>query len=129
LQIFKSKWFDRFARKNDIDDEMLIEAVLRAENGLIDADLGRGVMKQRVARSGQGRSKGYRTIIILRHLERAFFVYGFSKNDRDSLRQDEEESFKNMSGFLLSLPDKTLVQLLNKGDFIEIKPLEGNGDV
>lgn len=115
-----SKWFDRFARKNDIDNMMLIDAVQRAENGLVDADLGRGVIKQRVARAGQGRSKGYRTIVILRHGERAFFVYGFSKNDRDNLRQDEEESFKNMSGFLLSLSDEMLIQLLKKGDFMEV---------
>ena len=115
-----SKWFDRFARKNDIDNIMLVDAINRAEKGLVDADLGRGVIKQRVAREGQGRSKDYRTIVILRQNERAFFVYGFSKNDRDNLRQDEQESFKNMSGFLLSLSDDVLRKLLEKGDFMEV---------
>lgn len=100
---------------------MLINAINCAEKGLIDADLGRGVIKQRVARQGQGKSKSYRTIIIIRHNERAFFVYGFAKNDRGNLRQDEEESFKNMSGFLLSLSDEILDQLLKKSDFKEIE--------
>lgn len=120
MQIFVSRWFERYARKNDINNKMLLDAVECAEKGLIDADLGRGVIKQRVARAGQGKSKGYRTIIIIHYGEKAFFVYGFAKNDRDNLRQDEEESFKNMSGFLLSLSEDILVELLNKGDFVEV---------
>ena len=75
LQIFVSRWFERYARKNDINNKMLLDAVGRAENGLIDADLGRGVIKQRVARAGQGKSKGYRTIIIIHYGEKAFFGY------------------------------------------------------
>lgn len=116
MRIFKSKWFERFARKNDIDDAMLINAVERAQKGLIDANLGKNVIKQRIARIGQGKSSGYRTIIILKRElqysknsdERAFFVYGFAKNLRDNLRPDEEDSFRSMSEHLLSLPDEML---------------------
>lgn len=79
MRIFISKWFDRFMRKNDIDSLMLIDAINRAESGLIDADLGRGVIKQRIAREGQGRSKGYRTIVILRQAERAFLFMVLQK--------------------------------------------------
>ncbi|AHG84321.1 hypothetical protein F543_14570 [Bibersteinia trehalosi USDA-ARS-USMARC-189] len=60
MRIFKTKYFAKFAEKNDIDDEMLIEAVERAEQGLIDANLGGNVIKQRVARKGSG----YRTLIL-----------------------------------------------------------------
>lgn len=63
MRIFKNRWFEKFARKQDIGDDVLREAVGRAERGLIDADLGGGVIKQRVAREGEGRSGGYRTII------------------------------------------------------------------
>jgi hypothetical protein len=77
VRIFKSRWFERFARKEGIADVVLFEAVVRAEKGQIDADLGGGVVKQRIARPGQGRSKGYRTIIFFRRGVRSFFVYGF----------------------------------------------------
>jgi hypothetical protein len=121
LRIFKTKWFDRFAYKNDICNLALVEAVERAEKGLIDADLGKGVIKQRIARAGEGKSKGHRTIILLRKGERAFFVYGFSKKDRDNLRQDEEEDFREMAGHYLSLSETYLSELLAIGDFLEVK--------
>ena len=61
-------------------DAVLRDAVVRAEKGQIDADLGGDVIKQRIARPGQGKSKGYRTIIFFRRGARAFFVYGFAKS-------------------------------------------------
>ena len=57
-------------------DVVLHEAVARAEKGQIDAELGGEVIKQRIARPGQGKSKGYRTIIFFRRGAKAFFVYG-----------------------------------------------------
>lgn len=62
MQIFKNKWFARFAGKENIDDRMLSKAIDAAERGIIDADLGGGVIKQRVARERSGKSGGYRTI-------------------------------------------------------------------
>lgn len=121
LRIFKTKWFDRFARKNSIDDSVLIETVERVENGLIDADLGSGVIKQRIARKGQGKSKGYRSIIIINYGEIAFFVFGFSKNERDNLRQDEVEEYRELARDLLLIPEKGLSEGLAEGDFVEIK--------
>jgi len=59
---------------------MLLEAVIRADRGLIDADLGGGVIKQRVARPGQGRSGGFRTLILFRQGDRAIFAFGIAKS-------------------------------------------------
>lgn len=81
MRIFKNAWFCRFARRKKIKDAVLIEAIARAERGLIDAELGGGIIKQRLARPGQGRSGGYRSIIIFQKGQRAFFVYGFAKSD------------------------------------------------
>jgi hypothetical protein len=75
LKVFKNAWFGRFARKEKISAAALLGAVLRAENGQIDADLGGGVIKQRIARPGEGKSKGYRSIVLFRKGERCFFVY------------------------------------------------------
>lgn len=66
MQVFKTRWFSRFAKQEGIGDWALIQAVERAERGLIDADLGGGLIKQRVARQGKGRSGGYRVIVAYR---------------------------------------------------------------
>ena len=121
MRIFKSRWFQRFARREGIADAVLREAVGRAEKGLIDADLGGGVVKQRIARRGQGRSQGYRTIILFRRGARAFFVYGFAKNQRANIDDAEEEQFKEAAKHVLALTEKQLAKLLKRGDFIEVK--------
>ena len=66
MRVFKTKEFARSARRETIRDATLLEAASRAERGLIDADLGGGLIKQRVARPGQGRRSGYRTLMAFR---------------------------------------------------------------
>lgn len=84
LRIFKTRWFGRFAHKQGIDDVSLRAAIKQAERGKIDADLGGGVVKQRISRPNEGRSGGFRSIICYRRGERAVFVYGFAKNAREN---------------------------------------------
>jgi len=121
VRIFKSRWFQRFARKEGIADAALCEAIVRAEKGQIDADLGGGVIKQRIARPGQGRSKGYRTIILFRRGAKAFFVYGFAKSRRANIDDNEEEQFKEAAKIVLSLTENALAVRLKRGDFVEAK--------
>jgi hypothetical protein len=121
VRIFKSRWFQRFAQTAGIADAALREAVDRAEMGRIDADLGGGVVKQRIARPGQGRSRGYRTIILFRRGARAFFVYGFAKSKRANIDDDEEEQFKEAAKHVLTLTEKQIAELLKRGDFVEVK--------
>ena len=121
MRVFQSRWFQRFARKEAIADAVLREAVARAETGRVDADLGGGVIKQRIARPGQGKSKGYRTIIFFRHGAWAFFVYGFAKSQRANIRHDEEEQFRQAAKHVLALTQGQLAELLRRGDFIEVK--------
>ncbi len=121
MRIFKSRWFQRFARKEGIADAALCEAIVRAEKGQIDADLGGGVIKQRIARPGQGRSKGCRTIILFRRGAKAFFVYGFAKSRRANIDDNEEEQFKEAAKIVLSLTENALAVRLKRGDFVEAK--------
>jgi hypothetical protein len=95
--------------------------LLGPKKGQIDADLGGEVIKQRVARPGQGRSRGYRTIILFRRGARAFFVYGFAKSQRPNIDRDEEEQFKEAAKYVLALTEKHLAELLKRGDFMEVK--------
>lgn len=120
MRIFKNAWFVRFARKQKIADAALREAVERAEKGSIDADLGGGVLKQRIGRPGQGRSGGYRTIILYRRRERAFFIYGFAKNDRGNIDRDEEEAFRKAAKHVLALSEAHLAGLVGRGQFVEV---------
>jgi hypothetical protein len=87
----------------------------------VDADLGGGVIKQRIARPGQGKSGGYRTIIFFRHNERAIFAYGFAKSDRANIDADEEKQFKEAAHHVLRLTEKQLAELVKNGDFVEVR--------
>ena len=89
MRIFKTKWLGRFAKRERIADASLIEAIARAARGQIDAELGGGIIKQRVARTGQGRSGGYRMLIAYRAEDRAVFLYGFAKSERENIGPDE----------------------------------------
>lgn len=124
MRIFKSRWFKRFAQKEGIADSVLRAAMARAEKGLIDADLGGEVIKQRIARPGQGRSKGFRTIILFRRGDKGFFVYGFSKSERANIDEDEEQQFKEAAKHILALTDKQLGELVKRGDFEEVNANE-----
>src|SRR5664280_1727213 len=53
------------------------------------------------ASPGQGRSKGYRTVILFRRGAKAFFVYGFAKSQRANIDDDEEEQFKEAAKHVL----------------------------
>ena len=121
MRVFKNAWFGRFARKEKISAEALWEAVDRAEKGLVDADLGGGVIKQRIARPGESKSKGYRSIVLYRKGDKAFFVYGFPKSDLGNIRDDEQEQFKKAAKSILALSDGQIRQLIENGQFEEVK--------
>jgi hypothetical protein len=108
VRVFKTKWFVRFARKEGIADSELCEAVARAERGLIDADLGGGVIKQRLARPGQGKSGGFRSIVLFQIRHRAVFAYGFAKSERDNIDGDELRAFRDLAAALLAYDDEQL---------------------
>lgn len=121
MRVFINAWFGRFARKEKISPQVLWDAVIRAEKGLVDADLGGGVIKQRIARSGESKSKGYRSIVLYRQGDKAFFVYGFSKSDLGNIRDDEQEQFKKAAKLILALSDEQIRQLIKNGQFEEVK--------
>lgn len=108
MNIFKNKWFARFARQEGISDGDLCEAIERAERGLIDADLGGNVVKQRIARPNEGRSGGFRSLVAFRFAERAVFVFCFPKNKRDNISPDELKEFRELAKALLGLTEEQL---------------------
>lgn len=120
MRIFKNRPFTRFAIKSGISDAALCKAITDAEQGLIDADLGGGVIKQRVARKGQGKSGGFRTMILFKAGTRAFFIHGFAKNEQDNINDDELVTFKKLAATMLNYKDADLTEAVNKNTLTEI---------
>jgi hypothetical protein len=121
VRIFKNKAFSRFARKSGIDDSSLCKAVSDAERGLLDADLGRGVIKQRVARSGGGKSGGFRTLILFRMGMMAFFVHGFAKNEQDNIDDNDLVALRKLATTMLAYNDAELGSALENKTLIEVR--------
>ena len=126
MQIFKTKWLARFVRRERITDTSLREAIERAERGVIDADLGGGLIKQRVARQGQGRSGGYRMMVAYRAMNRAVFLYGFAKNERDNIDPDELLSLREIAAIWLAADDAKIAQAIEEEALQEIDYNEEN---
>lgn len=93
---------------------------MRAESGAVDADLGRGVIKQRMARANEGKSGGFRSIILFRSGKRAYFVYGFRKSERSNLRKDEVQGFRELADEMLAYDDEALRAAIEAGALIEV---------
>jgi len=120
VRVFKSKPFTRDAKKFGLKDADLLEAVAAAEQGLVDADLGGGVVKQRIAREGAGKSGGFRTIILLKSGEIAFFVFVFAKNERPNIKKTELTAFKELASVMLALDELALTKAVAAGSLIEV---------
>ncbi|HWA89808.1 MAG TPA: type II toxin-antitoxin system RelE/ParE family toxin [Rhizomicrobium sp.] len=120
MRLFKVKWFAKFAKRERIQDASLKEAIARAAQGSVDADLGGHVIKQRVARPGQGKSGGYRVIVALRTKERAVFLYGFAKNEKDNIGDDELRTLKEIAAAWLEADEKKIRTALADGLLTEI---------
>ena len=120
MRVFKTKPFARFAAREGIEDAALCEAVERVAKGLVDADLGGGVVKQRIARRGQGRSGGFRVLVVFRRGDRAFFVHGFAKSDRENLRRKELMALRTLAGEMFGLDGLGLEAMLANGTISEV---------
>jgi hypothetical protein len=119
-RIYKLKGFARFQRKERISDATLRKAIGSVEAGLVDADLGGGLVKQRLARTGQGKSGGYRTVIALRRGDRAVFLYGFAKNERGNIDPDELNEFRNLARGLIGLTAQQIATLIAENELMEV---------
>lgn len=120
MAVYQTRWFDRWARKQGLTTLSLCTAVREITEGLYDADLGGGLLKKRIARPGQGKSGGFRTLVATNKGSCWFFVYGFPKNERSNIDKDEEEALKKLATHLLSLTTPMLVQAQRARELMEV---------
>ena len=121
IRIYANRWFAKFAAKEKIRDASLADAVHRAESGLIDADLGSGLIKQRIGRQGGGKSGGYRSILIFRSGERAVFVFAFAKSGKANLSAAELKVYRKAASIMLELSDDQIETEVEAGRLVEVK--------
>ncbi len=120
MQIFKNRWFNKWAKKEKLADSTLRAAVAEMEDGLIDADLGGHVVKKRIPLPGRGKRAGARSIIAYRIEEKAFFIYGFAKNRQDNLNATELESLQILAADVLGYDNATLKKMVEQKKLIEV---------
>lgn len=101
-------------------DKNLKDAVAEIQNGLVDANLGQGVLKKRLSLAGRGKSGGVRTIVAFKVDHRTIFIYGFAKNDKDNISKDDEAQLKRLAKVYLGLTEVQIKNAIKIGDLIEV---------
>lgn len=119
--VYKNKAFARFARKARITDAELWKTAQLANDGSIDADLGGGVIKQRIARAGQGKSGGLRSIILFKRNKRAVYVYGFEKKDLANIKANELAAFRELAAIVLGYTEAEMARFVEDGVFFRVQ--------
>jgi len=90
------------------------------EQGLIDANLGRGVVKKRLALPGRGKRGGARTLVATNKDDRWFFLFGFEKNERANITTEELEGLREITRQLLGMTSEQLDEAVRDGSLQEI---------
>lgn len=120
MRIFQTKWFARWALKEGLSEQALCEAVLELEQGLIDANLGEHVVKKRAGLAGRGKRDGVRTVLAFKVKEKAFFIYGFAKNQRENISDNELRALKLLAANLLAYDHLALEKALQAQELCEV---------
>lgn len=120
MLVFKTKSFFKWQTKEMLKDNDLLLAIKEMENGLIDADLGGGLIKKRIRRSGSGKSCGYRTLVATNRAGKWFFVYGFAKNEKSNINKQEETALKQLSKDLLLLSNVQIRTAVQEKVLVEV---------
>ena len=117
---FKTRHFSRWMRKTELTDHALCAAVREMAQGLIDADLGGGVIKKRIALPGRGKSGSARTLLASNKGSLWFFVFGFEKNERANINAKELEALQTMAEDLLKSSAEALDEQVARNALEEI---------
>ena len=110
----------KWAKKENVTDKAIKKAVTEMQNGLIYAELGDGLCKQRIARQGQGKRGGHRTLIAFKKDDRSIFVFGFSKNERDNINEEDKKKYRELAQFYLNLSYSQLNVMISEKKLIEV---------
>lgn len=119
-RVFKTRHFGRWSRKAGLTDRALCQVVEETAAGLIDAELGGGLVKKHVALPGRGKRGGARTLVATNKGSRWFFVFGFEKNERANVSDEELEALQDLAADLLARTPAQLDAAVADGTLQEI---------
>jgi len=123
MKSYITRWFNKWADKKGISEELLIEAIERTKLKMGVVDLGGNLFKIRIGKEGQGRSGGYRTILAIKVGKRALFIYGFEKNDKDNIDKKELEYYKEYAKSFLAYEEKDIEKLIDAGVIFRLEDI------
>ena len=123
MKRLSTKWFQKWAKKAKLNKQNLLDAISDLEEGLSTADLGSNLFKVRVKREHSGKSSGFRTIILFKADDRAVFLFGFGKNEKENIDKNELQYFKKLGKDLLSLNSKQLETAISKKVLLNLEDI------
>jgi hypothetical protein len=121
MQILQTKWFAHWASKEGLSPQVLCAAVAEISQGLVDANLGGQVIKKRVALGGRGKSAGVRTLLVFKINDKAFFMYGFAKNQQSNITDKELKALKLLAAKLLAYDSRQLAIAIAAQELYEVR--------
>ena len=121
MEKLTTKWFKKWAKKSKLKDKNLLETIENLKDGLSTADLGSNLFKVRVKRENSGKSSGFRTIVVYKENERAIFLYGFGKNEKENITKTELLYFKKLGNDFLALSPNEIKQLIENMSLFNIE--------
>ncbi len=119
-RVFQTRHFSRWLKKTELSIEALCKAVEEMERGLIDVNLGGGIMKKRVALPGRGKRGSTRTLVATNNANRWFFLFGFEKSERDNISEKELIALKALAADLLHMSTAQLEAAVAEKTLLEI---------
>lgn len=120
MVVLKRRDFAKWQAGENLPDNALCDAVAEMENGLVDAGLGGSLYKKRVARSGRGKSSGYRTLLSAKSGDSYVFLIGFAKSARANITAQEKKALRYAGKVFLGLPPDAMVLALRAGTLEEV---------
>lgn len=121
MKKLSTKWFNKWSKKVNLSNQDLLETIQNLETGLSVSDLGGNLFKVRTKRKHSGKSTGFRTIIVLKSGEKAIFLYGFGKNEKENISKTDLKNLKKLGHDLISLDSKQLKVAISKGILFDLE--------
>lgn len=121
MRVLKTKWFSKWAIKNDVSDDSLVEAAFEVKENRYEANYGHGLIKKRVSNKNRGKSGSTRTLLAFKKGTDCFFVYGFEKSDKENISTNEEKALKIIANELLTHSEQKIKKLISEKSLIEVR--------
>ncbi|MBD8170373.1 type II toxin-antitoxin system RelE/ParE family toxin [Erwinia persicina] len=117
VEVYVVSAFSEKAQKEAVSDDSLLKAAEEIVNGLIDANLSGSLVKKRIASGNRntGRSDGNRAIVSIKRGKKLFYLYLFSKKEKDNITKKELKALKEFGELMFSYSDEQLNDMVSKG--------------